>query len=503
MKKLPVQAFLMTIAIIGVTGFQLFWLKQTYTQEKKSLTIRTNLAFRDAIQQLQVSKLKLDSIPGDTSGKKLKIFTSGKMDEEFNVELNEKKGVVSTINIIRQRVNDSFESNGLRKGILITKNHRYLNSDPVDESRIDPQSPPNKIIRLLYGVDSVQEPIKVTEVTLALKKKLEHQQVDIPFTITKLESRYEPNEQNLNEISVGFARPATYRLTVGNTIPFLLKRITLPIVFSFLLLFITVFSFILLYRNLLKQRRLTEIKNDFIGNITHELKTPISTVSVAIEAMKNFNALNDPIRAQEYLDISSNELQRLSLLVDKVLSFSKYQRNEIDIKKEKFDLLQLIKDVLESLKPQFVKQHAVITVQPMGSNFIIEADPRHMSSVVYNLLDNALKYSDNDPKITIDLVDRSKYLELRITDKGIGIPEEYKQKIFGQFFRVPHGDKHNIKGYGLGLSYVNHIVKSHHGFIEVESELGKGSTFIVKLPFREAPVIYYDKGRTIKKDFKL
>ena len=267
---------------------------------------------------------------------------------------------------------------------------------------------------------------------------------------------------------------------------------------------ITILSFVLLYRNLLKQRRLTEIKNEFIGNITHELKTPIATVSVAIEAMRNFNALQNPERTREYLDISANELQRLSLLVDKVLSLSKFQKNEIEIKKEKFDLLQLIKDVMESMKPQFEKQHAVATLQTTGSNFIMEADERHISSVVYNLLDNALKYCKENPTIDIHVIDHTQYLELRVSDNGIGIAAEYNRKIFEQFFRVPHGDKHNTKGYGLGLSYVNYIVKSHQGFIEVESELGKGSTFIVKLPFAEAPVIYYDKNRkVIQKDLKL
>ncbi|MEO8769722.1 MAG: HAMP domain-containing sensor histidine kinase [Ferruginibacter sp.] len=291
---------------------------------------------------------------------------------------------------------------------------------------------------------------------------------------------------------------------MGNTSSYLLRRIGLPIFFSILLLTITIISFLLLYRNLVQQKRLTAIKNEFIGNITHELKTPIATVSVAIEAMKNFNALQNPERTQEYLDISTNELQRLSLLVDKVLSLSKFEKNEIEIKKENFDLVQLIREVMESMKPQFEKQEAATSLQLTGINFIIEADRRHISSVIYNLLDNALKYSMKNPQIAVQVIDHSQYLELRVTDNGIGIPAEYKKKIFEQFFRVPAGDTHNIKGYGLGLSYVNYIVASHQGFIEVESELNKGSTFIIKLPFKEADVIYYDNNRkVIRKHFKL
>ena len=132
--------------------------------------------------------------------------------------------------------------------------------------------------------------------------------------------------------------------------------------------------------------------------------------------------------------------------------------------------------------------------------FSVEADKRHIASVVYNLLDNALKYSAGVPKISVHILDRSTFLELRVTDNGIGISNEYKAKIFEQFFRVPSGDRHNTKGYGLGLSYVHHIVKGHRGLIEVESEVGKGSTFIVKLPVAETDVIKYDGRKVIRKE---
>jgi two-component system phosphate regulon sensor histidine kinase PhoR len=220
--------------------------------------------------------------------------------------------------------------------------------------------------------------------------------------------------------------------------------------------------------------------------------------------MKNFDVLGNPQRTQEYLSISANELQRLSLLVDKVLRLSMFEKKEIQFKRESFDIAELAAEVMDSMKLQFEKQLAKVSLERAGSNFHIEADKRHIASVIYNLLDNALKYSKEDPAIKVHIIDRERFLELRVTDNGIGIAGEYRDKIFEQFFRVPSGDRHNIKGYGLGLSYVNHIVKSHMGFIELETEPGKGSTFIVKLPFAEAPVIYYDGNRKIRKEaFKL
>ncbi|MEP7163158.1 MAG: HAMP domain-containing sensor histidine kinase [Ferruginibacter sp.] len=509
MKKLHLQSLLMITAIIGVTGFQLFWLNQTYRREEKSLAIKTDLAFRDAIQELQVVKLKLDSLPGDTSRPtKVRMFFRDSIDESVTVKMNGGKAIISTINVIRKKAGDgSIKDSVLKNGIFISKDQTYFNRKlELPGTGANDKNIPDRdhLFRLLYGMDSIQDTLKIAEINTALTRHLKQQNAMVPFTISRLNSAYEPDETNINEVTVGFAHPITYQLKLGKTFPYLMKQISLPIVFSILLLGITILSFVLLYRNLLKQRRLTEIKNEFIGNITHELKTPIATVSVAIEAMKNFNALQNPGRTQEYLDISANELQRLSLLVDKVLSLSKFQKNEIEIKKEKFDLLQLTRDVMESMKPQFEKENAVTTLQTSGADFDIEADERHISSVIYNLLDNALKYSKVDPKIDIQLIDHEQYLELRVSDNGIGIAPEYNRKIFEQFFRVPHGDKHNTKGYGLGLSYVNYIVKSHQGFIEVESEMGKGSTFIVKLPFAEAPVIHYDKNRrVIKKDLKL
>ena len=242
------------------------------------------------------------------------------------------------------------------------------------------------------------------------------------------------------------------------------------------------------------------MKNEFISNITHELKTPIATVNVAIEALRNFNAIQSPEKTKEYLDISASELQRLSLLVDKVLRLSMFENKEIELKKEKFDLFQLTEEIIATMKLQFDKVNATISLAKEGERFVIDADKLHITSMIYNLLDNALKYSKERPEIAVKIISHAGYVELCVSDKGIGIAPEYKQKVFEKFFRVPGNAHHNTKGYGLGLSYVSHIAKRHLGFVEVESEVGKGSTFSVKLPYEEANVINYDRGRIIRKE---
>ena len=286
----------------------------------------------------------------------------------------------------------------------------------------------------------------------------------------------------MHEVTVGFANPVVFKMIPGNSVAYLLKKMISPILFSFFLIGLTVLTFTLLYRNLVQQRRLTVLKNDFISNITHELKTPIATVQVAIEALRNFNAMKDPARTKEYLDISQQELQRLSMLVDKVLRLSMFENREVQLMPEPFDLQELVKEVTGSFQPLLEKHRANLKIDYKGDNFTIEADRLHLMSVVYNLLDNALKYGGAEPQIEIEVDMTGPEARLIVKDNGIGIPAAYQDKIFDKFFRVPQGDRHNVKGYGLGLSYVSHIIQKHRGHIQVNSEPGKGSRFIITLP---------------------
>jgi two-component system phosphate regulon sensor histidine kinase PhoR len=270
-------------------------------------------------------------------------------------------------------------------------------------------------------------------------------------------------------------------MNLGNTFPYLVKKLASPILFSLFLVGVTILSFLLLYRNLQRQKRLAEIKNEFISNITHELKTPIATVGVAIEALRNFNAINDPQRTKEYLDISQNELHRLSLLVDKVLKLSMFEKKEIELKYETLNLKDVVDEVVSSMKLQIEKHHANVAVNTEGDTSL-QGDRLHLLSVIFNLLDNALKYGNGKTAVKFDIKEKENAVELSVADNGIGISPEYKDKVFEKFFRIPSGNRHNTKGYGLGLSYVSHVIQRHKGNIEVESQPGLGTQFIITLP---------------------
>jgi len=323
--------------------------------------------------------------------------------------------------------------------------------------------------------DSIPTPVLSAE----FAKKLKAEKLDLPFTILR-DTVEKPEEEDFIRRPM-FAGFTGYKLQLGNTFPYLIRQISLPILFSFFLVGITIFSFVLLYRSLFKQYRLGQIKNDLISNITHELKTPIATVGVAIEALKKFNAIKDPQRTKEYLDISQNELQRLGLLVDKVLNLSMFEKKEIEVKYEVFDLEEVVNEVVASLRLQIEKYYARVAVETEGDTHL-KGDRLHMLSVVFNLLDNALKYSKGKAAIQVTLKEEPADIVMKVTDNGIGIPAAFKAKIFEKFFRVPTGDTHNAKGHGLGLSYIGQVVRQHKGSISVDSHEGIGSTFTIVLP---------------------
>jgi two-component system, OmpR family, phosphate regulon sensor histidine kinase PhoR len=264
----------------------------------------------------------------------------------------------------------------------------------------------------------------------------------------------------------------------------ILKEIAPQILFSALLTVIVLTSFTVIYRSLRSQQRLNELKNDFISNVTHELKTPLATVSVALEALKDFHALDDPERTKEYLGIAQNELTRLTLITDKILKTSAFETQGVRYVAQNVNLHSIIQQVLSSLKLVFEKNDLHVAYIPTGSNFELQGSEIHLANVIYNLLDNALKYRNGQSNIDLKLTASDDHLDFSIRDYGIGIAKEYQKKIFEKFFRVPTGDVHDIKGYGLGLNYVAGVVQKHGGTIGVESEIGKGSLFKIRLPKR-------------------
>jgi len=233
---------------------------------------------------------------------------------------------------------------------------------------------------------------------------------------------------------------------------------------------------------ILRQKKLSEVRTDFINNMTHELKTPISTISLSTEALNNPKIASDPERLKNYTQIIKEETKRLKGQVDKVLQMATLDKRRVELTKEKINLHKVIEKTVKGFDLILDANEAEITLSLKASKPFILGDPLHLTNILFNLIDNAIKYSENKPQILVSTIDHKSGLYLRVKDNGIGMSREQQRHVFEKFYRVPTGDQHDVKGFGIGLNYVLKMVKQHHGRIQLRSEPKAGSTFRIFLP---------------------
>jgi two-component system, OmpR family, phosphate regulon sensor histidine kinase PhoR len=232
-----------------------------------------------------------------------------------------------------------------------------------------------------------------------------------------------------------------------------------------------------------RQKKLSEMKTDFINNMTHEFKTPIATISLAADSIAHQNIINNPEKIRKFVDMIKQENKRMHGQVEKVLQMAQLDRDTLNLNFATIDLHEVIEQAVSNISLQVEKKEGIVDTHLKADKPIIEGDLNHISNVINNLLDNANKYSPEKPDIMVSSRNTSNGVEITIADKGIGMSKEAKKRIFEKFYRVHTGNVHDVKGFGLGLAYVKTMVTAHQGSIDVKSELGKGSSFIVFLPF--------------------
>lgn len=234
-----------------------------------------------------------------------------------------------------------------------------------------------------------------------------------------------------------------------------------------------------------RQKRVSEMKTDFINNMTHEFKTPIATISLAADSITNPKVFGDISKLRRFVNIIKQENKRMNNQVEKVLQMAKIDREESKLRLTELNLHEIVSSAVENIGLQVEKRQGTAKAILQAHNPIIEGDQTHVSNVINNLLDNANKYSPEAPQITVRTESVDKGVQLIISDKGMGLSKENRKHIFDRFYRVHTGDRHDVKGFGLGLSYVKAIVTAHKGTISVNSELGKGSDFILFFPYKQ------------------
>ena len=481
-KNPKIARFLIISSCILLSGFLGFWLTREYQYEKEALKKELNQIFNEAVWDIR------DSIRDKTYY--IVLRENGKSHVHpirSQKELHKNsKSIDSIIEASRFKYGISQDSQ-IQTRIIRSRRHSLQEKYPDSivantlvnltiESEESHENDTNEVGGYIFN-------LALTKIRSNLKK--ENLPVDVNLVeISNRDSAaltYNSSILTRERKLLGYERKGIAAV-FSNYNSSIFKRMLGSVFLALIVLSCTILTLIFIYRSLRKQQQLTNIKNDLISNIAHELKTPITTVGVALEAMSNFNALDDNEKTEEYIDISRNEVQRLGILVDKVINTAVFEKSELELKPEVFDIELLIFDIIKSMTVQFDKFSAKIEFENIAKETDILADKIHLTNVIINLIDNAIKYSKEEPHIIIKLANRGKDFVLNIIDHGIGIGPEYKDKIFDKFFRVPQGDTHNVKGHGLGLNYVYNVVKRHKGSIRVDSNPGTGTNFLISLP---------------------
>lgn len=430
-------------SIILLLALEVFWLRMEYENEQSRFQRETHLLLRNTVFELNDSLLH----------KRI-----------LSLE-NSKPEVQSPDSIVR--------ATGRTIQIWVDSSTASYYATPSDKGEIV-TTPHTRSLVLNLKHDSLNH----EEIERKFRKELDKAGLTLPSHLIFMDATSSSPVIASNELI--HTPRGVYKLEFANTNWLLLKNMIPQISFSLVLSLLVIGSFILLYRNLLLQQRLVAIKDDLISNLSHELKTPITTVGVALEGLKSFKGQNDSLASSEYLEIAEHELKRLTLLTDKVLNASLGEHHSAHYLFKELDFSVLLKEAIQTFKLIADKNQAVITLEIDHGDYQLSGDPDHLTNALFNLLDNALKYSLGPAIISVHLSCDSNYIRCSVKDNGIGIPKEYQPKIFDKFFRVPTGDLHRVKGYGLGLSYVQQVVRNHKGEIKVESEPDNGSTFVLQ-----------------------
>lgn len=490
----------MVVAQVLITIMVVQWLSMQYRDKRDALEKELSQAWTGAHQQMIDSMLMKQYILPAIDSAEARHFTFKFMSDSKDINVVTRSidsGNVSVITGTGAVSKDHVAA--AREEDADARNHMRIERDASDRDhvRVETESDITKDL-VLRGVklfvnvqsDSLNHIGHGKDVLMpdtsvlksAFRQKL--QMLNPRFVITWDTA---VNEDTARRAS-GFTYTAVVndldiRADIKGSAVVLIPEIMPQVLFALLLIVITASAFLISYRSLRAQMIMDVQRNDFIHNMSHEIRTPVSTVKVALEALKNFDRSNDPAIMKEYLEMATHETNRLEQLVSRVTDLSTDSAPvAVNFKEE--DLNQVIIDVLQSMKPRLEGEKAIVNFERRTQPVIVLMDKLHIHGVLINLIDNSLKYSAAPAQIDIYIEQKADMVSIIVADKGVGIPDQYHDRIFEKFFRVPTGDLHNIKGYGLGLSYASMIMKQHHGDIAYNPREGGGSEIILTIPKR-------------------
>ena len=536
MQRIRLIITLMTVSLIGLIAFQLYWINNAVkiNEERFKVDVHEALnAVSHKLEQHEVLFIATQKFQGRHSDS-TKIFVN--VDSIKVVDLNAGSKPSSSFTFLEKRANQisspyytlDISGDSMRFEFKVDDNIQYK-----DLSAIDPGLS-IEVRRFNTEIDSIEKPdidikrrVKFVErktemvsyvvnelisgnktIRNRLNPALLDSLLNIEFESKGIDTDFEYAVSDQQQQTVAYASLASWPNTFFNTefkvglfpgdlvsdnsflfvkFPqqesYLIKKIGITLASSVVLIGIIIFCFVYAIMTILRQKKLSEIKNDFINNMTHEFKTPISTVSLACEALSDDAISKEESFRKRYLGIIDEENKRLGQQVEKVLQMATLDKNEINMKLERLDLHAIINRSIDNIALQVEKSNGTISRALNASKHLVMADEIHITNIIDNLLDNANKYSPEEPEITVFTAMSKGYIAVSVKDNGVGMSKEAQQLVFDKFYRVPTGNVHDVKGFGLGLAYVKTMVEELGGYVEVESQQYKGSKFTIYLPY--------------------
>lgn len=500
--RLPFQsiAILVVLSLVGILAYQAYWLISMYHTlgEQAEVTIRAAIKNADHIELF----MRADSV---SEQEKKHRITSANGNIKGNGEVNGEVAISFSTSFSKDD-NGEMRQSALIKEVTDPDGNKTISKEE-EEKRMYPSNPTEAVVgenisslytmvtELQQGLHAaIDDSVAVNLVKfdsilnhdlLEANLRIRHYTQAIDIQADSILSSTLPagiDTLRMNRYDYVYSRKdsCTYRVFTEPTGTVVLHQMSGILTTSFCILLVLSFAFWYLIRTILRQKTLEEITSDFTSNITHELKTPIAVAYAANDALLNFNQAEEKAKRDKYLQIGQEQLQRLSALVEQILSMSMEQRKTFRLHPESVQLRELIAPLLEQHKLK-ADRPLIIACDILPEELHVTADRTHLSNIISNLIDNAVKYSPERANVTIRCHQVGEKVEINVTDQGIGIPADKQKLIFDKFYRVHTGNLHDVKGYGLGLYYVWTMMEKHGGTVSVTSTPRQGSTFTLRL----------------------
>ncbi|MBR9847378.1 MAG: HAMP domain-containing histidine kinase [Algicola sp.] len=508
----------MSLSLIGIIFVQAFFINNTLKNEEKNFTLNVKRSlssvskaiedkefeiYSQRLQNLIESGVDPDStairqvfiLEQDDLSNETRIYGNAISEESFKVPSLFFDIGLDSFNLSRvrnTRITETYDNSTIdgNRSISLQKSIRnFSNLTLLEKAQFE------SITRDQFKNIPVYKRVSVNDVSSLLENQLENNGIDTDFEFAiydrDLATKVQSENFDLNpDSTIGIPvfldnnKESDYMLYVDfpQRRKFLLSSILGMIALSILFTSIIVIAYSSAIYQLIKQRRISQIKTDFINNMTHEFKTPIATINLALDSIRNPKIIGDQEKVMRYLKMIKDENKRMNAQVENVLRISKLEKNELNISKERIKLHDIVEDAVSHIELIVEDRKGYVKVHLDAEKSSVLANETHFTNVIVNILDNAVKYSDTSPKIDVYTENVGNNILLKIADQGNGMSKQVQKRVFEKFYREHTGNVHNVKGHGLGLAYVKRIVDDHQGHISVESEKGKGSVFTIKLP---------------------